>query len=88
MRGWARDNSGRLSTINHLSSTSSDTNTDTDSSMVEEIPMVPVMSLKDRFYPTRAAPPSCIVHVAPVGNNFELKPNFISMLPKFSGSFF
>ena len=42
-------------------------------------------SLKDRFYPARTAQPSCIVLPQAQGNNFELKSQYITMLPHFHG---
>ncbi|XP_077223488.1 uncharacterized protein LOC143880732 [Tasmannia lanceolata] len=42
-------------------------------------------SLRDRFYPARTAQPSCIRLPAVQGNNFELKSQFITMLPHFHG---
>ena len=48
---------------------------------MEEVP--PRKSLKDRCYPTRSAQPSCIN--IPTTNGVELKPSYISTLPKFTG---
>ncbi|XP_077222173.1 uncharacterized protein LOC143856016 [Tasmannia lanceolata] len=42
-------------------------------------------TLRDRFYPTRTAQPSCIRLPVVQGNNFELKSQFITMLPHFHG---
>lgn len=43
------------------------------------------VSLRDRCYPSRSAQPSCISLPPVTGNNFELKPHFINMLPRFTG---
>ena len=46
----------------------------------------PVMaSPQGRFYPIRTSLPSCIKLSEANENNFELKPQFISTLPKFHG---
>ncbi|XP_077215753.1 uncharacterized protein LOC143850384 [Tasmannia lanceolata] len=42
-------------------------------------------TLRDRFYPARTAQPSCICLPAAQGNNFELKSQFITLLPHFHG---
>ena len=65
MSVWVRDYQGRLIKLDRHSSDSSDSSE--TNSMAEDIPATPIMSLKDCFYPTRSAPPSCIQHVAPVG---------------------
>ncbi|KAF6171370.1 hypothetical protein GIB67_009511 [Kingdonia uniflora] len=43
------------------------------------------ITLRNRMHPTIVSKPSCIVIPRNVGN-FELKPGFLSMLPKFHGS--
>jgi len=45
--------------------------------------MVQPSSLQDRFYPIRTSLPSCIRLPEVVGDNLELKPQFISTLPKY-----
>ena len=42
-------------------------------------------ALMDRCYPQRTSHPSCIKLPEATGKNYELKPQFISMLPKFQG---
>jgi len=44
----------------------------------------PPMTLRDRCYPTMAAQPSCIVMPIITGRDFELKAQYMSMLPKFT----
>ena len=52
---------------------------------LKKMEVTQTLSLKDRCYPARSAQPSCI-NLPPVnGNNFELKPHFINMLPRFTG---
>ena len=47
--------------------------------------MAKLTSLQDRFYPIRTSLLSCI-QLSSVGeHNFELKPQFINILPKFHG---
>ena len=41
------------------------------------------VSLQDKFYPIRTSLPSCIILPETNGNNFELKPQFINILPRF-----
>ena len=43
------------------------------------------ISLYDKFYPIKTSLSSCIQLPEANGNNFELKPQFISTLPKFHG---
>ena len=42
-------------------------------------------SLQDSFYPIRTTLPSCIKLSSVGEHNFELKPQFINILPKFHG---
>jgi len=42
-------------------------------------------SLQDRFYPIRTSLPSCIQLPSVGEHNFELKAQFISIVPKFHG---
>ena len=44
------------------------------------------MVFMDRCYPPRSSYPSCIQLSASSGNNYELKPQYITMLPKFAGA--
>jgi len=41
--------------------------------------------LQDKFYPFRSSLPYCIILPEANGNNFELKPQFINILPRFHG---
>ena len=43
------------------------------------------ISLQDKFYPIGTSLPSCILLPEANGNNFELKPQFINILPRFHG---
>ena len=58
---------------------------------IESIPVVPMaepiqpMTLKDLCYPVGSIQPSCIRLPQPTANNFEIKPQIINMLPKFTG---
>jgi len=72
MLGWSRDRDNRLIRVEARNPT-----------MGEELPPTPI--LMDRCYPQRISQPSCIKLPAATGNNYELKPQFISMLPKFTG---
>src|ERR1700734_1102009 len=71
MSSWVRDSTGRL--------TSLDIQTE---EMTEPVPTV----LMDRCYPPRSSHPSCIQLPATTSNNYELKPQYITMLPKFAGA--
>jgi len=48
-------------------------------------PALSVPVLMDRCYPQRTSQPSCFKLPEATGNNYELKPQFISMLPKYQG---
>ena len=52
-----------------------------DSTMAAPEPSTPV--LMDLCYPQRTSHPSCIKLPAATGDNYELRPQFISILPKF-----
>ena len=54
-----------------------------DSTMAAPEPSTPV--LMDRCYPLRTSLPSCIKLPEATSNNYALKPQYISMLPKFHG---
>ena len=41
--------------------------------------------LMDRCYPPRSTMPSCILLPPATGDHYELKPQYIGMLPRFSG---
>jgi hypothetical protein len=71
MSVWARDETGRLVRINF--------------DKLKMTDQVPTPVLMDRCYPPRSSNPSCIKLPEASGNNFELKPQYIAMLPKFSG---
>ena len=47
--------------------------------------MIKSISLQDRFYPIRTSLPSCIHLSEADGDTFELKPQFIIILPKYHG---
>ena len=66
--------------INRLVRVGSNDSTITDTPLV---PQTPTPVLMDRCYPQRTSHPSCIKLPEATGNNYELKPQFISMLPKF-----
>ena len=51
----------------------------------EMVVVTPTPVLMDRCYPPRSAMPSCILLPAATGDHYELKPQYIGMLPKFSG---
>ena len=44
----------------------------------------PIRTLRDYFQPTRSSAPSCIIFPTNA-NNFNFKPDMISLLPKFHG---
>lgn len=50
-----------------------------------ENPAQPELSLRDRCYPTRSSLPTCFRLPAVLGTNYEIKPQYINMLPKFHG---
>ena len=49
--------------------------------MTEPVEMI----LMDRCYPQRTSNPLCIKLPIANGNNYKLKPHYISMLPRFAG---
>ena len=72
MSDWSRDESGRLVRVDLKTVEMTNQSTET-----------PV--LMDRCYPSHSMNPSCIKLPEASGNNFELKPQYIAMLPKFHG---
>jgi len=70
MSAWKRDSTGRLVSI--------------ESNETKMTDPVPPMVLMDRCYPSRSLHPSCIRLSEATDNNYELKPQYITMLPKFS----
>jgi hypothetical protein len=79
MRTWTRDTTNRLIRINSLENKMATPEEEVNN------PEQPPLVLMDRCYPPRTAQPSCIRLPAPAGNQYEIKPQYISMLPKFSG---
>lgn len=47
--------------------------------------LIPIPILQECFYFTRSSLSSCIELLSTSGNNFKLKPQYISMLPKSFG---
>ena len=72
MSDWSRDESGHLVRIDLKIA-----------EMTDQSGSTPV--LMDRCYPSHSINPSCIKLPEANGNNFELKPQYIPMLPKFHG---
>ena len=70
MQQWIRDNTHRLIRFEPI--------------IEIEHPNPPV--LHDMCYPIRNAIPSCIRLPEATGANFELRPHYINMLPKFLGN--
>ena len=69
---WVRDETGRLVKI------------DLQNLKMTSLPP-PALVLMDRCYPPRSSHPSCIQLPPTTGNQYELKPHYITMLPKFNG---
>ena len=72
MSDWSRDESGHLIRVDLKIA-----------EMTDQSGSTPV--LMDRCYPSHSMNASCIKLPEANGNNFELKPQYISMLPKFHG---
>ncbi|XP_077232805.1 uncharacterized protein LOC143871649 [Tasmannia lanceolata] len=82
-KGWVRNSANRLERANRLETEEDIEPNPNQVAMAEE--QEPPKSLRDRFYPARTAQPSCIRLPVAQGNNFELKSQFISLLPHFHG---
>ena len=72
MSDLSRDESGRLIRVDLKIA-----------EMTDQLGSTPV--LMDRCYHSHSINPSCIKLPEASGNNFELKPQYIAMLPKFHG---
>ena len=81
---WVRNESSRL--VRPIIEIPSSSSSDSETLEVPEPIVKMALSLKDRYYPSRSAQPSCITLPPDNGNNFEIKAHNISMLPKFLGS--
>ena len=80
MLSWTRDNTSRLIRTEIMTD-----HTPPDIEDPNNIINNNQHVLQDRCYPIRSVLPTCIRLPDAAGNNYEIKPHFINMLPRFSG---
>ena len=82
MRNWIRDNTSRLTRVEMDNQNNQNAQVQNNqNALVQNNPIM----LQDRCYPIRSSLPTCIRLPVVNGNNFEIKPHYINMLPKFAG---